>query len=217
MIFSPQLYAVLFYTDKKPLDLRSNPAGSVMRIISVVPGFVHADFRISILDFVGSLDETTAGDGNFDGLDSVLLFHPQIFAVASPAYIAANGKLESLAKPGKHCLLDYQYASKEIRAQHVHWDDMISGDLTDTDIQHNVYPDAYQAFNAAVQGQGIALIADHMIEQEIGTGMIEYADKQPTPARYSYYFLSPGDARPNSALIAFRDWLAAETKKYRSR
>lgn len=156
-----------------------------------------------------------SGDGNFDDLDSVPLFRPQIFAVASPGYIAKYGKLESLAQPGKHCLLDHQYSSKEVRALHIHWEDVLSGNLTDPDIQHVTYPDEYQAFNAAMQGQGIALISAHMIEEEFETGIIEYANEQPTPARFSYYFVSPSDARPNSALIAFRDWLVVETEKYR--
>ena len=157
-----------------------------------------------------------SGDGKFDDLDNVPLFHPQIFAVASPAYITKYGKLESLAQPGKHCLIDHQYASKEVRALHIHWEDVVSGDLADPDIQHVTYPDEYQAFNAAIQGQGIALISAHMIEEEIETGIIEYANEQPIPARFSYYFVSPTDARPNSALIAFRDWLVAETEKYRN-
>jgi LysR family glycine cleavage system transcriptional activator len=158
-----------------------------------------------------------SGDGNFDDLNSVLLFHPQIFAVASPGYIAEYGKLESLTEPGRHCLIDHQYNSKEIRAQHIHWDDIVSEDLTDPDIQHVAYPDEYQAFNAAIQGQGIALTGDYMMEEEIEAGKIEYANEQPVPARFSYYFVSPTDARPNSALIAFRDWLVTETEKYRNR
>ncbi len=156
------------------------------------------------------------GDGDYDDLDSVLLFHPQMYAVASPTYIAENGKLESLAKPGKHSLIYSQHSSKEVRAQHIHWEDVVSEDLIHSDNQHVTYPDEYQAFNAAIQGQGIALITGHMIEEEIEAGIIEYANEQPTPARFSYYFVSPTDARPNSALIAFRDWLVGETKKYRN-
>ena len=154
--------------------------------------------------------------GNFADLDGVLLLHPKIFAVASPAYITENGKLESLATPGKHYLIDHQYASKDHRAQHIHWEDIVSGDLNDPEIQHDSYPDEYQAFNAAIQGQGIALTADYLMDEELKTGIIEYANEQSIPARYSYYFVSPTDARPNSALTAFRDWLVAETEKYRN-
>jgi DNA-binding transcriptional LysR family regulator len=91
------------------------------------------------------------GNGDFNGLDSILLFHPRLFAVASPAYIAENGKLELLAKPGKHHLIDHQYDSKDVRAQHIHWEDIVSGDLTNPEIQHATYPDEHQAFNAAIR------------------------------------------------------------------
>jgi LysR family glycine cleavage system transcriptional activator len=46
-------------------------------------------------------------DGEFEGLDSVLLFHPHVYAVASPGYLAEHGKLESLAEPGNNCLIDH--------------------------------------------------------------------------------------------------------------
>jgi LysR family glycine cleavage system transcriptional activator len=53
------------------------------------------------------------GEDGLDGLDTILLFHPRIFAMASPAYIAEHGKLESLAEPGKHRLIDSYYDSKK--------------------------------------------------------------------------------------------------------
>jgi LysR family glycine cleavage system transcriptional activator len=157
-----------------------------------------------------------SGNGKFDGLDSVLLFKPEKFAVASPAYIARHGKLESISEPGDHRLIEYHYASKEIRAQHVLWENIIPANLTDSDINYMILPDEHQALHAALQDQGIALIPNFMMEEEIEEGSIQFANDQPIPGQYSYYFVSPTDARPNSALIAFRDWLVAETGKYRS-
>ena len=156
------------------------------------------------------------GGGNLVGLESVFLFTPQLFAVASPAYIAANGRLDSLTKPYQHHLIDHQYASKEAGSQHTHWEDFVSVESSDAEIQYSVYPDEHQGFNAAIQGQGIALVSAQMMEDEIETGIIEYVNEQSTPARSSYCFVSPTDARPNNALIAFRDWLVAETEKYRN-
>ena len=136
--------------------------------------------------------------------------------MASPAYISKNGKLNSLAEPGKHRLIDYHYKSKEIRAQHIHWEDLVSGNKFDLEVQHASFPDEHQAFNAALQGRGIALVPNYLMEEEIEAGKIEYANLEPIPARFSYYFVSPSDARPNSALNSFRDWLVAETGKYRN-
>lgn len=211
---------------RRTLTISMSPNFAVKWLMPRLGGFYKAfsDVSVALDQSVGLAtfknDGVDAGirfgDANSDDLDNVFLFHPQLFAVASPVYIGKNGKLESLAKPGKHHLIDHQYAPKDVRAQHIHWENIVSGDLSDLAIQRVDYPDEHQAFNAALQGQGIALISDHMMEEEIATGIIEYANVQPVPARYSYYFVSPVDARPNDALIAFRDWLVAETEKYRT-
>ena len=183
----------------------------------------HPDVSVALHESIGLVtfknDGVDAairyGDGHFDGLHCVLLIRMRLFAIASPAYIAKNGKLESLVNPGKHRLIEHHYASKEVRSQHTHWEDVVSGKLVDPRVEHLIYPDEYQALNAAIQGQGIALIAANMVEEEIETGTVEYANEQSVPTRFNYYFVSPTDARPNSALDAFRDWLLDQSKKYR--
>ena len=153
-------------------------------------------------------------DDGFSNLESVLLFHPQIFAVASPAYIAEHGMLESLAEPGKHHLVDGLYKFKEGAALHVKWQDVVSGNQIDPAVQYESFPDIDQAFNAALLGRGIALVPHNMMEEEIESGKIEYANPEPIPARYKCYFVWPADARPNDDLIAFRDWLVDSLKKF---
>ena len=154
-------------------------------------------------------------DGEFEGLDSVLLFRPRIYAVASPEYIAAHGKLESLAEPGNNSLIDHYYNAKGISAQHIHWDDIVSAGQIDPEIPYIALPDEHQSFNAALQGRGIALVPNYLMEEELQTGEIEYANPEPVPGRFSYYFVWPKDARPSNALFDFRDWIVASFKKYR--
>jgi LysR family glycine cleavage system transcriptional activator len=154
-------------------------------------------------------------DGELDGLDNVLLFRPHLYAVASPEYIAEHGKLESLAEPGNNCLIDHHYNEKGISAQHIHWHDLVSTPQIDPEIRYIVLPDEHQSFNAAIQGQGIALVPNFLMEEELETGKIEYANPEPVPGRFSYYFVSPEDARPSNALLDFRDWMVASFEKYR--
>ena len=155
-----------------------------------------------------------SNDG-FNNLDSVLLFHPQIFAVASPAYIAKHGMLESLADPGRHHLIDGLYEFKEGAALHLNWGDVVSGKQIDSTAQYESFPDIDQAFNAAILGRGIALVPHDLMEEEIKSGKIEYANPEPIPARYKCYFVWPTDARPNGDLFAFRDWLVDSLKRQR--
>ena len=166
-------------------------------------------------DGIDAAIRSSDGDGVFNGLDSVLLFHPQLFAVASPAYIAEHGMLESLAEPDKHHLLDGHSNLKEGGSLHIKWQDVISANQIDPAVQYVSFHDYEQALNAAVLGRGIALIPDFMLEQEIASGKIEYANPEPIPALYKHYFVSPTDARPNGDLDAFRDWLIDSLKKYR--
>ena len=153
-------------------------------------------------------------EDGFDGLDSVLLFQPQIFAVASPAYIADHGMLESLAEPGTHRLIDGTYSSKT-GGVFIKWQDVVSGNQTDSTVQYETFPDNDQILNAAVLGRGIALLPGQMTDEEIALGKLQYANPEPIPAPIKCYFVSPADARPNGDLIAFRDWLVDSLKKYR--
>ena len=154
-------------------------------------------------------------DGELDGLDSVLLFRPRLYAVASPEYIASHGKLNSLAEPGNNTLIDHLYNTKDIRAQHIHWEDLASTPQTDSGIPHIVLPDEHQSFNAALQGRGVALVPNYLMEEELEAGTIEFAHDESIPGRFSYYFVFPENARPSKALLNFRDWLVDSFKKYR--
>jgi LysR family glycine cleavage system transcriptional activator len=154
------------------------------------------------------------GEGGLDGLDSVLLFHTQIFAMASPAYITENGELESLAEPGQHRLIDAYYDSKKTRALQVTWEDVVSGHQIDPETHVEVFPEVDQVLNAALLGRGIALLPRNLVDEEIESGRIDFANPEPISAPYSCYFVSPANARPNSALIAFRDWLVDALKKF---
>lgn len=155
------------------------------------------------------------GNGEFDDLDSLFLFLPQLCAVASPDYLAAHGELESLADPGDHHLIDYQYRSKEIRAQHVHWEDVVAEKRVDSDALLSIFPDEHQAFNEALQGRGIALVPNYLMEDELASGEVVIACPEPIPSRFSYYFVWPADARPNPDLDSFREWLYERLAKYR--
>jgi LysR family glycine cleavage system transcriptional activator len=153
------------------------------------------------------------GEDGFDGLDSVLLYHIQLFAVASPAYIAEHGKLESLAEPGTHHLIDGTTSTKT-GGFFKKWRDVVSGNQLDSTVQHESFPDYDQILNAAVLGRGIALLTPTLVLEEIAAGNLEYAHPEPVPTPWNCYFVSPANARPNDDLIAFRDWLVESLKKY---
>jgi LysR family transcriptional regulator, glycine cleavage system transcriptional activator len=154
-------------------------------------------------------------DGNFDNLHSDLIINLKIHAVASPAYLANYGRLESPANPRGHRLIDYYYGTKSISSQHVHWENIVDGDLQEMDIEHLAYPDGLQALSAAVQGQGIALVPIYLCEGEVEAGELEVLSAPLHRYPNNYYFVSPVEARPKPALEQFRDWLVDISRAYR--
>jgi LysR family glycine cleavage system transcriptional activator len=154
-------------------------------------------------------------DGEFENLNSEVLITLKIYAVASPAYIAKHGRLESITNPRGHHLIDYYYDAKKISSQHIHWRDIADGNLEDLEIEHLVYPDGMQSLTAAVHGQGIALVPMYLCEDEVEAGKLELISDHVYEYRSRYYFVSPADARPNQALDDFRDWLLEISKAHR--
>ena len=154
-------------------------------------------------------------DGNFENLNSDHLITIKIYAVASPAYIEKHGRLESIANPVGHYLIDYYYDSKNIDSQHIHWQDIVDGNLDEMDVEHQVYPDGLQSLTAAIHGQGIALVPMHLFEDEIAAGNLVILGEQVHEHRNRYYFVTPKGARPNQELDDFRDWLIEISRTHR--
>lgn len=156
------------------------------------------------------------GDGVFEDLHSVYLFAFTKFAVASPGYVAEFGKLDDLANPESHRLIDCNHGSKELDMLCGVWETVVAGDHADLEQQIITLPDNHQALNAAIHGQGIALTPRHLLADAIDAGTIVYANRQPISFPGGYYFVAPNGARPNRILDAFRDWLVDITGEFRS-
>ena len=154
-------------------------------------------------------------DGNFEDLNADHLITIKIYAVASPAYIEKHGRLESIQNPVGHFLIDNYHDSKNISSQHIHWRDIVDGDLDEMDVEHQVYPDGLQSLNAAIHGQGIALVSTFLFENEVDAGNLVILSEQIHEYRNRYYFVTPKGARPNQELDDFRDWLIEISKTHR--
>lgn len=154
-------------------------------------------------------------DGNFADLNADHLISIKVYAVASPAYIEKHGRPESISNPVGHNLIDSYYDAKNISSQHIHWRDIVAGNLDEMDLEHQAYPDGLQSLTAAIHGQGIALSPKHMFEDEVEAGNLEMLSEQLYEYRNRYYFVTPMNARPNQELDDFRDWLIETSRVHR--
>ena len=73
------------------------------------------------------------------------------------------------------------------------------------------------AVQAALDGQGVALVGDMLVADELAAGrLVRPFDRSlSTPLSFSYYLLSPKDGDEQPKVVAFRDWLLEEARASR--
>jgi LysR family glycine cleavage system transcriptional activator len=74
------------------------------------------------------------------------------------------------------------------------------------------YSDESHAIQAAVAGQGVALLSVVLVQQELELGLLE-APVKPTLEGLAYYIVRPTDARRSEAVAAVEGWLLDAASK----
>ena len=73
------------------------------------------------------------------------------------------------------------------------------------------FSDAGLLIRAAIAGQGLALLRDTYVGDEIAAGRLQLAVDAPWPAQFAYYIVTRPDPKRRSPLVAqFSDWLRQE-------
>jgi LysR family glycine cleavage system transcriptional activator len=70
------------------------------------------------------------------------------------------------------------------------------------------------AVHAALDGQGVALIGDKLIEDHLSAGSLvcPFTPEISTPLTFSHYLLSPKGLTSQPKVTAFREWLINEVR-----
>lgn len=148
------------------------------------------------------------GDGNWPDYEAIKLWQEEIFAVASPAYLAShplNGPEDLL----HHRLILY---ADPLRFR-IGWAEWLralgvepQGRLPVT-MQVN---DSLVALQAAEAGEGLALGWGVTTHRALAEGRIVQALPQVLRTERHFHILTPKTARPRRVVRQFVDWLAAE-------
>lgn len=148
------------------------------------------------------------GDGVWPDYDAIRLWREEIFAVASPAYLAAH-PLHGPEDLPRHRLILYVDPlrfrigwAEWLRAQGVD----LPGRLPVT-MQVN---DSLVALQAAEAGEGLALGWAVTADRALAEGRIVRALPQVLQTGWHFHILTPKAARPRRAVRQFLDWLTAE-------
>ncbi|HKJ53946.1 MAG TPA: transcriptional regulator GcvA [Gammaproteobacteria bacterium] len=168
--------------------------------------FMHEDIDLGI----------RFGNGVYPELDTVFLFSYDLIPVCAPELMQAENGLEKISDLNHHTLLHSDYSSLDAAFPDWEmWLKVVGAD--DVDIGHGIYfGQADQLIQAAIDGQGVALIANVMVERAIAEGKLVQPFSTRLPVKMSYHLVtSPGKSRI-AKVRAFREWVLEESAYLRA-
>lgn len=155
------------------------------------------------------------GPGGYKGVEADYLFSQVNTPVCSPALLNGEHPLRQPEDLRHHTLLHIDW--KDAEASWRMW--LLAAGLHDVDPTRGPhFTMESMAVQAALDGQGVALIGDKLVADEFATGRLvrPFDPSLSTPLSFSYYLLSAKDGAERPRVAAFRNWLIEEARILRS-
>jgi LysR family transcriptional regulator, glycine cleavage system transcriptional activator len=145
------------------------------------------------------------GRGRWAGLIAEHLIPGHIIAVCSPSLVANGPLLERIENLSQHTLLH--------ESNHPLWHDwLVEAGAGNVSSNRNIaMDDPNVVHQAAIEGQGVALGVEALLEDEISQGRLVRLFDRSIELDGSYYLLHSPDARSRLNTSAFLDWMLSET------
>ena len=207
------------------LNLRANPHGGTLNL-AILPTFgtrwlaprlprflagnpgvtINLTTRLAPFDF--RLDPVDAvihfGQPDWPGGEMVWLRSEQVVPVCSPGLLRERG----LARPADLREVPLLHLTTRPDA----WERWFKANGVPADGVHGMLLDQFaMVAQAAMAGLGVALLPVFLIEEELASGALVRALDRPMDSAGSYYLVWPAERAAHPPLIAFRDWLVAES------
>lgn len=168
--------------------------------------FVHEDIDVGI----------RFGDGVYPELDTVYLFSFDLIPVCAPALMQQGQGLKQIFDLKHHTLLHSNY--DEIDPGFPDWAMWLKVvEADDVDANHGIYFNQSDLlFQAALEGQGVALLANVMAEAEIEAGRLVQPFATRLPVKMNYHLVTTASKSQIPKVAVFREWILAESAYLRA-
>ncbi|MEM1391521.1 MAG: LysR substrate-binding domain-containing protein, partial [Pseudomonadota bacterium] len=172
---------------------------------------VRIDGTDRLVDIAGGEADVAIryGPGGYTDVQSHRLFTMRATPVCSPDLLESGPALRSPSDLEQHTLLHVEW--KEAEGSWRTW--LLAAGETDVDpFKGPRFTKEEMAVQAALGGEGVALIGDRMAADHLAAGRLvrPFVAKMSTPLVFAYFLLVPFDRQNDGKIICFRDWLLAE-------
>ncbi|WP_282610267.1 transcriptional regulator GcvA [Pelagibius sp. Alg239-R121] len=154
------------------------------------------------------------GPGGYSGVRSDWLFSQVNTPVCSPVLLSGKYPLRKPEDLRHHTLLHIDW--KDAEASWRMW--LLAAGLPGIDPTRGPhFTMENMAMQAALDGQGVALVGDIVAADHLATGRLvrPFDPSLSTPLSFSFYLLSAKDSAEQPKVAAFRDWLLEEARAAR--
>lgn len=193
---------------KGPLNLSVGPSFATRWLLPKLDDFraLNPEIELNIhpnaamIDFAGSECDFAIrlGSGSWPGLTSVKLFEEGLVPVASPNYVDSLGNQHFLE--GK--LLGWL-------PREFDWKDWVAvyTDTTTTPLSQIVYPVQALALDAAIAGEGVALVNEFLVESDLASGRLVTVHNTLIRTGEAFYLVYPIGTHNEAEIEIFARWI----------
>lgn len=155
------------------------------------------------------------GDGVYPELNTVFLFSFDLIPVCSPELLRKGKGLKKVSDLKNYTLLHSNYDELDPGwPDWAMWLKVVNAEGVDSD--HGIYFNQSDLlFQAAMDGQGIALLASVMAEPEIVAGRLVQPFDVRLPVKLNYHLVTTPQKARIKKVAAFREWVLAESSYLR--
>lgn len=214
-------------SNDKPLTITASPTFAsrwlLPRLSNFQQQFPDIDVRIDATNELADLvsDDIDVGirfgTGEYSGLEADYLFSQNVIPVCKPSLKAGKDIIQNPEDLKNHTLLhaqgDYFVIDDDT---HVDWEMWFATvGVQGIDARPGLHFSQYNLLiEAAIRGQGIALIGDAVISDELKSGqLVKLFEKTDIPLSFSYYLAYSNNKKNLSRVKIFRQWILDEVKK----
>jgi len=211
----------------KPLTITASPTFAsrwlLPRLTDFQKQFPDIDVRIEASNLLADLinDDIDVGirfgDGDYAGLETDYLFSQNVIPVCKPSLIEGKNGIRTPGDLKHHTLL---HASGDFFVMddntHIDWEMWFATvGVNDIDAKHGLHFSQYNLLiEAAIRGQGVALVGDKVIDDELKSGqLVKLFKETDIPLSFSYYLAYPNSKAKLPRVNIFRKWLLDQVKE----
>lgn len=214
----------------RSLDVVAPPTLATRWLVPRLAGFAagHPEVALRVVSDPGCIDGATPtssaqsepgaavavsirlGEGNYPGCQVDLLHTPHYVLACSPRLLAGEAPLRS-PEDLRHVPLihDESIPQPEKRPRWEEWFRLAG--VSGVDVERGPrFSNQILAHEAALDGQGVALLFESQIAAELAAGRLVTPFEIRLRSAFSYYLQIPTPLAGNPAVVAFREWLLAE-------